>query len=129
VRSDQGSATLYLPDEQIVKDTATGAVSGTRYYAIGGVTVAARTSAGHVSYLTGDQQGTSTIAVDSTTLTATHRYFDPYGIRSGRCRMRGRGRGVRRRYRRPFPSGRGRTVGQGAARCRRPGSSLFSGLQ
>jgi hypothetical protein len=41
--------------------------AGTRYYTIGGVTVAARTSS-QVQYLTGDQHGTSTVAIDSATL-------------------------------------------------------------
>jgi RHS repeat-associated protein len=79
LQSDPGSVTLYLPDEQLVEDTATGAVTGTRYYTIGGVTVAARTSAGDVQYLAGDQQGTSDIAIDSSTLAVTRRYYDPYG--------------------------------------------------
>jgi RHS repeat-associated protein len=81
LQSDPGSVTLYLPDEQIVENTTTNppSVSATRYYSIGGVTVAARTSAGDVQYLTGDQQGTATLAIDYGHLDLTRRYYDPYG--------------------------------------------------
>jgi RHS repeat-associated protein len=78
LQTDPGTVTLYLPDEQIVQSTATGATSGTRYYSIRGVTVAARASAGTVTYLTGDQQGTASVAIDSATLAVT-RYYDPDG--------------------------------------------------
>ena len=77
IREGPSSSTLYLPDEEI---TLTGTkLSGTRYYSIGGQTVAARTSAGQVAYLAGDQEGTQTLAIDSTTLAVTERFYDPYG--------------------------------------------------
>jgi len=79
LQSDPGATTLYLADEQIVLNTTTNTVSGTRYYQIGGVTVAARTSAGQVEYLIGDRQGTSQVAIDSQTLAVSRRYYDPYG--------------------------------------------------
>jgi RHS repeat-associated protein len=79
LQSDPGSITLYLPDQQLVDNTSTGAVTGTRYYTIGGVTVAARISSGQVSYLTGDQQGTDELAISASTLAVTRRYYDPYG--------------------------------------------------
>jgi RHS repeat-associated protein len=79
LQSDPGTTTLYLPGEQIFLNTATGTLSGTRYYAIGGVTVAARTSATQFSYLVGDQQGTGSMAINSTTLAVTQRWLDPYG--------------------------------------------------
>jgi hypothetical protein len=62
-----------------VENTATQTVTGTRFYTLSGVTLAARTSAGSVSFLTGDQQGTAAMAIDSATLTVTRRYYDPYG--------------------------------------------------
>ncbi|HUN31222.1 MAG TPA: RHS repeat-associated core domain-containing protein [Trebonia sp.] len=78
--SAAGTATLYLPGEQLTKTTSgTTTYNSTRYYAIGGVTIAARTSAGNVEYLAGNQQGTATLAIDSTSLTPTNRYYDPYG--------------------------------------------------
>jgi RHS repeat-associated protein len=77
IEQNPSSTTLYLSDEEI---TLTGStLSGTRYYTIGGQSVAARTSAGQVSYLTGDQEGTETLAVNSTTLAVTERFYDPYG--------------------------------------------------
>src|SRR5215472_18609201 len=68
IQSDPGSVTLYLPDAQLVLHTSgTQTVTGTRYYTLGGVTVATRTSAGAVDYLSGDQQGTASLAIDSDT--------------------------------------------------------------
>jgi RHS repeat-associated protein len=83
LQSDPGSVTLYLPDEQLVENTATGAVTATRFYQIGGVTVAAHTSSGDVQYLIGNQQGTATLAIDSATLAVTRRYYDPFGNQVG----------------------------------------------
>jgi RHS repeat-associated protein len=79
LQSDPGSVTLYLPDEQLV--SSGGAVTGTRYYTIGGVAVAARTSgtSGTIAYLTGNQQGTGSLAINYQTLAVTRRYYDPYG--------------------------------------------------
>lgn len=79
IRQDPGSSTLYLGDEEITLDTASGTLSGTRYYSIGGQNVAARTSVGQVQYLAGDTQGTQTTAIDSATLNVTRRYYDPFG--------------------------------------------------
>lgn len=79
LQTDPGSVTLYLPDEQIVENTATGTLSATRFYSIGGVTVASRSSAGTIDYLTGDQQGTASIAIDSASLAVSRRYYDPNG--------------------------------------------------
>jgi RHS repeat-associated protein len=75
-----GLATLYLAGEQLTETTgATPVFSSARYYAIGGATVAVRTSDGQVTYLAGNQQGTATLAVNAASLAATRRYFDPYG--------------------------------------------------
>jgi len=82
LQSDPGSVTLYLGDEELTENTATGAVTGTRYYTLGGVTVAARSS-GQVDYLTGDQQGTDDLSINSATLAVTRRYYDPYGKQIG----------------------------------------------
>jgi RHS repeat-associated protein len=77
--ADPGTTTLYLPDEELSLGTVTGTVTGTRYYTLNGITIAARTGATSLAYLTGDQQGTSTVAIDSATLDVTRRYYDPYG--------------------------------------------------
>jgi RHS repeat-associated protein len=75
------TTTLYLPDEEITASTSTSPTTYTadRYYTLGGVTVAVRPSAGDIQYLTGNQQNTSTTAVDATTLAATYRYYGPFG--------------------------------------------------
>ena len=77
--ADPGTTTLYLPDEELSLNTGTGTVTGTRYYSIGGATIAARTGASTLAYLAGDQQGTDSAAIDSGTLTVNRRYHDPYG--------------------------------------------------
>lgn len=78
--SGPGLATLYLAGEQLTETTGTTpAFSSARYYAIGGATVAVRTSDGQVTYLAGNQQGTATLAINSTSLAAAYRYYDPYG--------------------------------------------------
>jgi RHS repeat-associated protein len=83
LQQDPGSVTLFLADEELVLNPSAGTVSGTRFYAIGGATVAARTSAGQVSYLIGDQQGTAAVAIDASSLAVTRRYYDPYGNQVG----------------------------------------------
>ena len=77
LQTDGTTTTLYLPDSEITD--VNGTISGVRYYSLGGVTVAARSSSGQIQYLTGNQQGTATLAIDSGTLAATHRYYDPNG--------------------------------------------------
>jgi RHS repeat-associated protein len=81
LQTDGDVTTLYLPDEQITATTGSSGTtfSGVRYYTINGVTIAARTSAGDVQYLIGDQQGTATTAIDYETLAVTRRYYDPFG--------------------------------------------------
>jgi RHS repeat-associated protein len=81
--ADPTAKTLYLGDEEITENTGTSAVTGTRYYTLGGTAVAARTGAAALAYLAGDQQGTSSVAIDSGTLAVTHRYYDPYGNARG----------------------------------------------
>ena len=75
--TDPGITTLYLPDEQLSLNTSTGTVTGTRFYTLNGVTVAARTGASSLAYLAGDQEGTDAIAINSATLAITRRYYDP----------------------------------------------------
>jgi RHS repeat-associated protein len=79
MQTDPGTITLYLPDEQVVYNTAAMTTTATRFYSINGKVIAARSSTGSVTYLDTNQQGTGTVSVDSQALTATHRYYDPYG--------------------------------------------------
>lgn len=73
------TTTLYLADEELSLSAGNGAVTGTRYYILNGLTVAARTNTLAVAYLAGDQQGTDSVAVDAASLAVTRRYYDPYG--------------------------------------------------
>ncbi len=80
ITADPGTTTLYLPDEQLSLNTATGTVTGTRFYALGGTPVATLTSGSTgVSYLAGDQQQTDALAISAANLALTRRYYDPYG--------------------------------------------------
>jgi RHS repeat-associated protein len=83
IEDDPGQDTLFLNDEEIVLDTTTAKLSGTRFYTIGGQVIATRSSSGDVQYLAGDQQGTASIAIDSATLNVTRRYYDPFGNQVG----------------------------------------------
>ncbi|MEU2775510.1 RHS repeat-associated core domain-containing protein [Streptomyces sp. NPDC007162] len=79
LRTAPGKATLYLDDEEIVENTGSHALSGTRYYALGGTTVAERSSSGDIQYLIPDRQGTDTLAVDYQSQAVTRRQYLPFG--------------------------------------------------
>jgi len=80
LRTDPGTATLFIGDEQIVENTATLSLTATRYYSIGGTTIAERSNTGDVQYLIPDRQGTDTLAIDAgTTQTVTRRQYTPFG--------------------------------------------------
>jgi RHS repeat-associated protein len=72
-----------MGDEQIVLNTGAGTVSGTRFYSIGGTTIAARTSAITVDYLIPDRQGTDLLAVNASTQAVTRRQYLPFGAARG----------------------------------------------
>ena len=76
VRHDDGTATLYLPGEEL---TASGSsVTGTRYYTHNGRTVAVRTPSG-VDWLAADPHGTDTVMVDASSQAVAQRRFTPFG--------------------------------------------------
>jgi RHS repeat-associated protein len=80
LRRDPGKNTLFLPGEELTRNTTTGAVTGTRYYAHNGVAVALRVGNGVPQYLQADQHGTNQVSVSSTDFkVVTRREFDPYG--------------------------------------------------
>ena len=79
LRTDPTQATLYLGDEELVENTATKAVTGTRYYSVNGTTVAARSSSGNVQYLIPNRQGTDYLSVDYQTQAVTRRQYLPFG--------------------------------------------------
>lgn len=79
LRTGPGQAGLYLDDEEIVENTGTHTLSGTRYYTIGSTTVAARSSSGDIQYLIPDRQGTDTLSIDYQTQAVTRRQYLPFG--------------------------------------------------
>ncbi|QDY79426.1 RHS repeat-associated core domain-containing protein [Streptomyces qinzhouensis] len=78
LRRDPGATTLYLGDTELRLTTATGAVTGTRYYTVDGDDIAVRTPAG-LGWLTEDHVGTADAAIDATDLGLTVRRQLPYG--------------------------------------------------
>ncbi|HEV3356747.1 MAG TPA: RHS repeat-associated core domain-containing protein [Pseudonocardiaceae bacterium] len=80
LRHDPGSTTLFLPNEEIVLNTSTNAITGTRFYPLPGGGEAVRTGSGtQYGYELTDQHGTATIALDNTAQVATWRQSTPYG--------------------------------------------------
>jgi RHS repeat-associated protein len=85
-----GDTVLYLGATEVrltVKGTAK-TLSGTRYYAANGQNIACRTavsgtSGSKLSFLAADHHGTSSIAMDATTLAVIKRYTSPFGASRG----------------------------------------------
>jgi RHS repeat-associated protein len=82
IRRDPGQNTLFIADEQITQNITTSAITATRYYAIGGTTIATRTG-NDVQYLIPDRQGTDELAVDASTYAVTRRQYLPFGQARG----------------------------------------------
>ena len=82
-RRDPGQTTLLIGDEQIVYNTATKTSVATRYYSIGGTTIAAATGAAAPVYLIPDRQGTDQMAIDGVTEAVTTRQYLPFGQTRG----------------------------------------------
>ncbi|MEV4603493.1 RHS repeat-associated core domain-containing protein [Amycolatopsis sp. NPDC049253] len=81
LRHDPTGTTLYIGGQEIHVDNAGQAVT-TRYYSHGGATVAVR-AAGTLTWLAGDHQGTSQVAINSTDLSVTQRRQTPFGAPRG----------------------------------------------
>jgi RHS repeat-associated protein len=81
---DQSGSTLYLDGAEYRRSSADGAVACTRYYTLGGSTIAVRTPAG-LSWQTADHHGTPEVsyAAGATTLSRTIRYTLPFGATRG----------------------------------------------
>ncbi|MEV4313813.1 hypothetical protein [Actinocrispum sp. NPDC049592] len=82
LRKDPTGTILYLGGQELRLDSASGTVTGTRYYPFGDGAVAMRTASG-VTWLTGDHQGTAQIAITSQTLTVTQRRVLVQRLRTG----------------------------------------------
>ncbi|WP_031070554.1 RHS repeat-associated core domain-containing protein [Streptomyces sp. NRRL S-118] len=85
-----GDTVLYLGGTEVRLTTkgTTKTLSGTRYYSAAGQTVAVRTATAGVtgtklSFLAADHHGTSSVALDATTLAVTKRYTTPFGAPRG----------------------------------------------
>ncbi|MCX4756998.1 RHS repeat-associated core domain-containing protein [Kitasatospora purpeofusca] len=83
LRRDPGRTTLYLGSTELTLDTASGEVTGTRYYPTAGGPTIARTSDGRLSYIASDLNGTGTTAIDTSSLGVTRRAFKPFGEERG----------------------------------------------
>jgi RHS repeat-associated protein len=79
LRRSDGVTTLYLPDQEISRVTATGAVTVTKYYKHGDATVAMRVNKNNPTYLMSDLHGSNQVAVNPATWAVSRRYLDPYG--------------------------------------------------
>jgi hypothetical protein len=89
-RTTPHGSTLYLPGAELTADTH-GTITGTRYYTIGGATVAVRTTPtahdpdGPLTWIMADSQGSAqlTIPASDTTSTAAIQRYLPYGTIRG----------------------------------------------
>ncbi|SCG71554.1 RHS repeat-associated core domain-containing protein [Micromonospora halophytica] len=84
IQKDPGKTTLYLPGEQIVLDTQTQTLSGTRYYALPIGAMAHRTGSGTAyGFTIPDHQGTPSLYLNNTAQVPTWRQYTPYGAPRG----------------------------------------------
>ncbi|MEV4536593.1 RHS repeat-associated core domain-containing protein [Asanoa sp. NPDC049518] len=77
IRRDATGTTLYLPGQELRRDTS-GNVTGTRYYTFAGRLVASRNPAG-LTWLYTDHQGTQHTSINAATQAVTARRQTPYG--------------------------------------------------
>ncbi|MEV6798806.1 RHS repeat-associated core domain-containing protein [Micromonospora rifamycinica] len=83
IATDPTGSTLFLGNTEIRRNTATGSLTATRYYAFNEETVAQRSVTG-VAWLASDHQGTSQITVSNdANQTITQRRQTPYGSSRG----------------------------------------------
>ncbi|MGW1530337.1 RHS repeat-associated core domain-containing protein [Streptomyces sp. NPDC002159] len=82
-----GETVLYLGATEVhLKVTGSGAtkaLTGSRYYSAAGQTIAVRTSSTKVTFLAGDNHGTSSLAFEAGTSTLAKRYTSPFGASRG----------------------------------------------
>ncbi|MYS24663.1 RHS repeat-associated core domain-containing protein [Streptomyces sp. SID4948] len=82
-RTTTGDTVLYLGDTEVHLNTAsTPKYWAQRYYSANGATIALRSNqsgTSNLTWLAGDQHGTSSLALDATTQAVTKRYTTPFG--------------------------------------------------
>ena len=84
LQKDPGTTTLYLPGEQLVLNTATNAITGTRFYPLSGGAQAVRTGATtNYNFELSDQNNTSTLTLSNTLTGPVWRQQTPYGAPRG----------------------------------------------
>jgi RHS repeat-associated protein len=94
-----GARTLYLPGLELTAPSATGSATATRYYTFNGTTVAARTTGGGLTWMTGDKAASVEFTITATASpSVTQRRYTPYGAprdtRSGTAAQVGAGQGT-----------------------------------
>ena len=91
IRRDPNNVTLYLGSHTELRlAKVSGVVTGTRYYSDGTGTVAVRTFDAKLYWQIGDQNHTSVMSVDASTLAVTRRRFTPFGaVRGGAVAWKG----------------------------------------
>ncbi|MEU8416961.1 RHS repeat-associated core domain-containing protein [Amycolatopsis japonica] len=82
IRRDPTGTTLYLGPQEVRLDKASGNATTTRYYSHGGLTIAMRKS-GALTWLAGDHQGTTQVAINASDLTVKQRRQTPFGAERG----------------------------------------------
>ena len=90
VRRTPSARTLYLGGTEVTE--AGGKVTGTRYYAAGEATVAMRTPSG-LTWLTSDNQGSTSLAVKADTGAVSRQRYSPFGAVRERAGSLGTDRG------------------------------------
>ncbi len=83
LRRDPAATTLYLGNQEIRLAAGATRPTVTRYYTHGGKVIAMRERGGALTWLAGDHQGTSQVAIDTSTMTTTRRRQLPFGAPRG----------------------------------------------
>jgi RHS repeat-associated protein len=78
VRKEPGAITLFLGGMELRLDTATRAVTATRFYSFGGLPIGVRTPAG-MFFQAGDHHGTNAATINAVSGSITWRRTLPYG--------------------------------------------------
>nr|WP_223187809.1 RHS repeat-associated core domain-containing protein [Streptomyces sp. CBMA29] len=82
LRTEPGKKTHFFGSDELVLNTASNTVTGTRTYALpNGLTAVRQGST--LTWQSSDLHGTATLALDSTTLAESRRPVDPFGVSRG----------------------------------------------
>jgi RHS repeat-associated protein len=83
ITRDPTGTTLFVGDMELVQAKNSTVVTGTRFYAHAGGSVAQRSGTGGLTWMIADRHGTNSLAITSGTLRPTYRYTDPFGNSRG----------------------------------------------